>query len=1037
MLIYLLDLTAVIFVSAILVEEKYLAIDFARKELQGQRYLPPVREALTALVRPAPGAPLDREALGRGADAVRRAELAHGAGLGTADPAAAFAAALEAGRVDRGTAYLAGRALLVRIANQSNLILDPDLDSYYTMSLALLRLPELLEVVAGSSPGDETRERLAGRLEAAAHGIESDFAEAMAAGDARLRERLRPVAKALRASLADARADGDDAALRARLLDDADAAWIALEAELGRLLQARIDRLFARMWLHLGTALALLAAILSVVTLVARQIAVPLRHLSDVADRVRTTGDRQLRARWDSSDEIGRTVAAFNEMLEQLERQRLAQQALAARASAAQAQRELLEAIPIPLVVTAIPRHEVLHANEPAASWLRPELDDPWARGLEPAARARLFQQLSDAGAVHEFEVRWNGDAGPSWAVLSARRLRYQDREAVLVTFTPINVLKQLEQRLALWAKVFEASSEGIVIMSADRRIVGVNRAFSRSTGHEFAEIAGERLESMLAGPEAARLARTVVEALESGDAWQGEVWLKRRGAEPYPAWLMLSAVRDAAAGSRPSHYIGLSVDVTDRRRTEKRIEFLAHHDVLTELPNRTVCVDRLREAIRRPRGPERVAVLFIDLDRFKQVNDVHGHPAGDRLLQVVGTRLRESVRAHDTVCRLGGDEFVVLIDGFERDEEVARLVDERIRPNLVGAVRLDDTVLHVSCSIGVAVWPRDGDDVETLMRHADAAMYSAKAAGRNAVRWFSPELTERVRTRATIESALRGAWERGELALHWQPRIDARDGRIVGAEGLLRWTHPELGEVPPARFVPIAEESGLIRPLGRWVIERACAQQAAWAAEGLGRLPVSINLSSTQLDDEALPLVLQECLRHHGVPARTLELEVTESVIIDDARPALDRLRALGVLLSIDDFGTGYSSLSYLKRFPIDKLKIDRSFVHDMLDDPTDRAIVRAIVGLGHTLGLAVVAEGVETAAQADALREEGCDELQGWLFDRAMPAEALARRLREAAQPKGRTPISAPWSPNANAAQATRPATTAIASREAGPVA
>jgi len=730
---------------------------------------------------------------------------------------------------------------------------------------------------------------------------------------------------------------------------------------------------------------------------VARQIAKPLQQLARVADEVRRSGDHTLRAHWTSRDEIGRLVTAFNGMLAQLDRERVLQQELAASARAAEAQRELVEALPIPMVVTSVPEHEVLHANAPAGLWLNGTTIDPWRTGMEPGVRARFFQRLADQGVVDEFEVRWKGSAEPLWAVLSARRLHFQGRDAMLTAFTPINVLKVMEQRLELWAKVFEASSEGIIIMSAGQKILSVNKAFCRSTHYDFYEVIGEDLGFLLEDAGEPPLGQRIARTLQDKESWQGEVRFRRRSGETYPAWLMVSAVREGGKGGAVANHIGIAIDITDRKRNEERIQFLAHHDVLTELPNRSLCVQRLEAALAHAAtAGERVAVLFIDLDRFKSINDTLGHHIGDGLLRSVAARLVQAVPAHDTVSRLGGDEFVVVMRGVSGSQAVMQAVDERLIPLIRQSHPVQGHELNVSCSVGIAVYPEDGTDLDELMRRADAAMYEAKTTGRDMARLYSLETDRRVQARQAMEQMLRRALERNELELHYQPRVDTHSGRLTGLEALVRWNHPVLGQVLPGEFIPIAEEAGLIRAIGAWVMEQACLQWAQWQSgpAALAGLPVSVNLSAAQLADPALVPDIRTLLARCGMPPRWLELELTESQLMENAGAAqqqLAALKGLGVQLSIDDFGTGYSSLAYLKRFDIDKLKVDKSFIRDMLTSSADMAIARAVIALGHTLGLKVVAEGVEDLATAQALDVLDCDELQGYHFSPALPVPAL----------------------------------------------
>ncbi|WP_422845916.1 EAL domain-containing protein [Acidovorax sp. M2(2025)] len=1041
MLIYLLDLTAVIYVSGILIHEKYLAIDFARKEIVGTTYAAVVRDGFMDQFLPQAAPP----ASGEGPQVLQRLQQVrerHDALLRTAEPGQRFEEALQRliaaeAPAAPATAVLApgeaarlrtallreGRELLTTVGNQSNLILDPDLDSYYVMSLVVLRYPELLQAVHDtvsflSAPPTARGPQwsyelltLAGRLDAVALGIESDYNQAFIAGTPEMRAALAPQREALKAALHDFQAQlqsvaGGESRLtqeallaqQAAVLGALRGAWTAGIADLERLLNQRVDSLFARMWLHLGTALVLLGCILSLVTLVARQIAKPLQHLARVADEVRKSGDHSLRAQWASRDEIGRLVTAFNDMLAQLDRERLLQQELAASARAAEAQRELVEAFPIPMVVTSVPEHEVLHSNAPAAHWLGGRKSDPWAVGLEPGVRARFFQRLADQGSVDEFEVRWKASPEPSWAVLSARRLQFQGRDSVLTAFTPINVLKVMEQRLELWAKVFEASSEGIIIMNAEQQILSVNRAFCRSTHYDFYEVIGENLGFLLQESAGEPLPLQIQRTMQEKESWQGEVRFRRRSGETYPAWLMVSAVRESKGGAVTNH-IGIAIDITDRKRSEERIQFLAHHDVLTELPNRSLCVQRLQAALAQaPITGEKVAVLFIDLDRFKAINDTLGHHIGDGLLRSVAARLTQAVRSRDTVSRLGGDEFVVVMRDVAGREDVQQLVERRLIPLIRQSHPVEGHELNVSCSVGIAVYPEDGGEIDELMRRADAAMYEAKTTGRDMARFYSAETDQRALARQSLEQHLRRALEREEFRLHYQPRLSARSGRLLGVEALLRWTNPVLGSIPPSEFIPIAEESGLIRAIGSWVLRQACEQWVQWQSPAhraaLGDVAVSVNLSAAQMADPQLVPDIEALLARTGMPAHRLELEITESQLMDNAHAAeqqLAALKSLGVQLSIDDFGTGYSSLAYLKRFDIDRLKVDKSFVRDMLVNPADMAITRAIIALGRTLGLGIVAEGVEDLATAQVLDALDCEELQGYHFSRPLPPDAL----------------------------------------------
>jgi diguanylate cyclase (GGDEF)-like protein len=434
------------------------------------------------------------------------------------------------------------------------------------------------------------------------------------------------------------------------------------------------------------------------------------------------------------------------------------------------------------------------------------------------------------------------------------------------------------------------------------------------------------------------------------------------------------------------------------------RIEYMAKHDELTGLPNRTVLADRVEVlAAHARRADELVVLLFLDLDRFKHVNDTFGHGVGDALLKVIANRLQELVRESDTVARLGGDEFVILLTGIKEVGAVNAVV-AKILAAIEQPVVVEQQTLFVSTSIGVAICPADGEDVATLLKNADAAMYRAKDEGRNGVRFYAPEMSERARMQLELEGALRQALARGEFELHYQPRVDLERCELVGMEALLRWRHPQRGMVMPGDFIGAAEENGLIVQIGEWVISSACAQARAWQDAGLPALPVAVNVSGRQMNKS--PELLDHvsaALARAGLPGTRLEIELTESVVMQYPAQMIDvlhRLSRVGVRIAIDDFGTGYSSLSYLKRFPVDVLKIDRSFVRDLAIDEDDAAIARSIVSMGHALGLRVVAEGVEDEAQLNLLRQMGCDEAQGFLFSRPVPAHEMEACMRRNAR-------------------------------------
>ena len=444
--------------------------------------------------------------------------------------------------------------------------------------------------------------------------------------------------------------------------------------------------------------------------------------------------------------------------------------------------------------------------------------------------------------------------------------------------------------------------------------------------------------------------------------------------------------------------YEGFIEDITERSGYRLRIEQQANYDALTGLANRRLLNDRLSQAIlRAERDRGRVAVAFVDLDQFKIINDTFGHELGDDMLRTMAERLGDCVRQSDTVARQGGDEFVLLLDGYQDAEELLGVI-QRVHAAIGRPWQASRREFHVTCSVGVAVYPNDGRSAEVLLRNADVAMYKAKSNGRNNFQFFTTELNRMMVERVDIEHRLRNALSRKQLLLHYQPRVDVRSGRVVGAEALLRWRMPRQGLIPPSRFISVAEETGLIVPIGKWVLQVACQQAMAWQVVGLPPLVVSVNVSPRQFRQDNIVQTIADALRDSGLPPRCLQIELTEGLAMHDAENhvrMLDEIKALGVQIAIDDFGTGYSSLSYLKRFPVDQLKVDRSFVKDLATDADDAAIVQAIIALGHQLGLRIVAEGVENAAQYRFLRHNGCDEMQGYLFGRPMAADEFAGLL------------------------------------------
>ncbi|MHB8811136.1 MAG: putative bifunctional diguanylate cyclase/phosphodiesterase [Desulfobulbaceae bacterium] len=553
---------------------------------------------------------------------------------------------------------------------------------------------------------------------------------------------------------------------------------------------------------------------------------------------------------------------------------------------------------------------------------------------------------------------------------------------------------ERAEEGLRLSAMVFDNTVEGVIITDAETRILAVNRSFCQITGYREEELKNFTPRILQSGRHDASFYAEMWRSLREEGKWIGEIWNKRKSGELYPERLTIGVVRDSAGEVR--NYVGVFSDISDIKRSQERLDFLAHHDLLTKLPNRLLFNHRLGHSIGLARRNQRqLAVLFIDLDHFKNVNDTLGHDLGDELLKKVAEHLSAHLRKSDTLARIGGDEFILLLDDVQAPRYACTIAEK-----FLGILGQTSTIsgyeIFTSASIGISFFPKDGEDVTTLVKNADTAMYYAKTHGRNAYHFYAPEMSEYVRERLHLESLLRRSIERGELSVRYQPKVDLATGALVGAEALVRWNSPELGMVSPVRFIPIAEDIGFIVPLGEWVLRTACRQVREWEAQGFFLPSIAVNLSVKQLERGDIAETVSRVLQDTGLSATRLELEVTESAIMksDHALAHLDRLRALGIELSVDDFGTGYSSLSYLRRLPVQKLKIDRSFITSVSGEPSREAIVRAVIALASALGLRTIAEGIETDAEAEFLRNEGCHQGQGYLFSRPVPpGEMLAR--------------------------------------------
>ncbi len=558
---------------------------------------------------------------------------------------------------------------------------------------------------------------------------------------------------------------------------------------------------------------------------------------------------------------------------------------------------------------------------------------------------------------------------------------------------------KQAEEQLQLAATVFETTSEGIMVTDAKKRFKAVNSAFCHMTGYSESEILGQAPKLLQSDRHNATFYKTIWVALESHGHWAGEIWNKRKSGEIFPAWLSIAAVQ-TGEHNNAVQYVAILRDITEQKQDEEQILRQATYDSLTNLPNRTLFLERLSSAlatIKRQRGA--LALLFIDLDNFKSVNDTLGHDKGDILLQQAAHRLKNCIREVDTIARFGGDEFTIIIQMIDSANSAVQ-VAEKIIDTLTAPFLLNGNKAYIGASIGISLAPHDSNDPTVLLRNADIAMYQAKSAGRNQYYFFTEAINTAAQARMNMELDLRRAIERDEFNISYQPIIELYSGQVSGLEALLRWHHPEHGWISPDNFIPLAEETGLINPIGKWVLETACRQGQKWLEEGMPPLVISVNLSSRQMMSGEVINILEKILAETGYPTELLVLEITESLLLEDTATTtqqLHKLKEMGIRLSIDDFGTGHSSLSYLKHFPVDTIKIDKSFIQDMTTLPEDASLVQAIVAMSHSLGLSTIAEGVENEGQLALIRTLKCDFVQGYYYSKPLQPDELITFLNK----------------------------------------
>ena len=569
--------------------------------------------------------------------------------------------------------------------------------------------------------------------------------------------------------------------------------------------------------------------------------------------------------------------------------------------------------------------------------------------------------------------------------------------DGILCVGRDISQERRADEELRMAATVFDHSTAAIVITDATGGIIKTNEAFSHITGYPAEEVVGQLPSVLSADRQQENQLGYILGRIEQQGSWEGEFWLKRKNGETYPCWVGITGVRDA--NDQLSSYVCFFSDMSERKASEQRIHRLAYYDGLTQLPNRTLFQDRLHTSLQQAaRRGSWVVLLFLDLDRFKPINDSLGHAAGDSMLKEVAARLAGCVDDEDTVARMGGDEFTFLLATCaDRDTALNRAIHvaERILQSLTRPFSLSGREFFVTASIGIALSPQDGEDLSQLMKNADTAMYHAKERGKNNFQFYQAQMNASALERLELESDLRHALEQRQFVVYYQPQFLTDGLTLSGVETLLRWRHPVRGLVSPADFIPALEELGLIVKVGDWVIAEACRQFVAWQAAGQAVPKISVNLSARQFSDGTLGTRIAKILQDSGVSPACLELELTESILmqgVDEALTILESLKQLGLSIAVDDFGTGYSSLNYLKRFPIDVLKIDRSFVDGLPAGEQDAQIARAIIAMAHSLNMTVIAEGVETQAQLDFLREHGCDEVQGFLLGKPVPAAEVA---------------------------------------------